>query len=240
MRQGQGTRPDSAQDQHQHNESPETEEPQPFRSSSNRAVTHIDRRPPTPEMAIAGHLPINPKLPHKTNSRVVIGTAEGGYSDSERFKTTNNTRQTPIVYVPNMEPQREIVGDAIYESMKKEYRRNERYARQRANVEVTHTRLEYERLDKEIREMSRRENKIRNFIRYQTNATLNDLSLYKHFPMVKMAKKPNFRQSDNMWGGNQEKQTVNVISEGRDFATTYSLMNTSMEGLTMTGGGNGH
>ena len=59
-------------------------------------------------------------------------------------------------------------------------------------------------------------------IRYQTSILLEDLKNYKQVPFARAAKKPNINLSDKMFGGQLERQTVVVVAENRDFATTYS------------------
>jgi hypothetical protein len=163
---------------------------------------------------------------NKTYSQVRLGS---GIEDdvSDRFLSTNKKYYPPIIYEPSKVPRRDMISEADTDNKRRQHKRDERRARMQANLDVTQTRIEYEELDKKIRDMRREEGKIGKRIRYQTAIVLDDLRAYKQQPLERMARKPNIKSADKMWGGHQERHTAKVIPEIRDFLTTY---NVSFEG----------
>ena len=155
-------------------------------------------------------------------SRVGVGGAgESGYangSEDDHFQTTNSVLYPPLIYRPSQPVTRNLVSEAEINFRKKEFQRAERYARMKANTDVTKTRLEYEIVEKEVHQLRRNHGRIENRIRYQTAMLLNDLKGFKSQPLVRMAKKQNIHLSDRMWNGNAEHN----VPENRDFLSTYN------------------
>lgn len=160
-------------------------------------------------------------------SRVGVGgdRVEGdvGYGAIEdRFLTTTNKYYPPLIYEPSKPVTRNILSEAESDTAKRERRRQERRARVEANLEVTKTRLEYEELQKQVREYSRSHTRAELALKYKTSMLLNDLKHYKQQPLERMAKKPNLALYEQMWGGNLRHDTLVSHPENRDFNTTYN------------------
>jgi hypothetical protein len=111
-----------------------------------------------------------------------------------------------------------LVSESELNFRKKQFRRNERYARMKANVDVTTNRLEFDTVEKEVRGLRRDHSRIEDRIRYQTAMFLNDLKCYKSKPLVRMAKKQNINLSDRMWNGTMDR----VGAEDREFKSVYT------------------
>lgn len=159
-------------------------------------------------------------------TRVGVGgtrdAADIGYghsvNDEDPFMTTNSKYYPPLIYRSSQPVARDLVSEAEINFRKKEFQRAERYARTKANMEVTKTRLEYEQVEKEVRSLRRDHGRVEDRIRYQTAMFLNDLKAYKSQPLVRMAKKQNINLADRMWNGNVEHN----VPENRDFQSTYN------------------
>jgi len=141
-----------------------------------------------------------------------------GRSDDDPFMTTNSKFYPPLIYKSSQAPSRDLVSETEINYQKKVFQRSERYARLKANMEVTETRLEYEQVQKEVRNLRRDHGRVEDRIRYQTAMFLNDLKAYKSQPLVRMAKKQNIHLADRMWNGNADPH----VSENRDFMSTYN------------------
>jgi hypothetical protein len=157
-------------------------------------------------------------------SRVGVGggraSSDVGYgrSDDDPFLTTNAHYYPPLHYSASQPVSRDLVSESEVNFRKREFQRNERYARMKANMDVTKTRLEYEVVIKEVQALRRNHGRLEDRIRYQTAMFLNDLKCYKSQPLVRMSKKQNIHLADRMWNGNQEHH----IPENRDFLSTYN------------------
>lgn len=159
-------------------------------------------------------------------SRIGVGgtrdASDVGYghsvSDEDPFMTTNSKYYPPLIYRSSQPVARDLVSEAEINFRKKEFQRAERYARMKANMEVTTTRLEYEQVEKQVRNLRRDHGRLEDRIRYQTSMFLNDLKAYKSQPLVRMAKKQNIHLADRMWNGNAEHH----VPENRDFLSTYN------------------
>jgi hypothetical protein len=156
-------------------------------------------------------------------SRVGVGGTNGadsgyGRNEDDPFLTTNAKYYPPLIYKPSQPVGRDLVSESEINFRKKEFQRAERYARLKANTEVTRVRLEYEQVEKEVRTLRRDHGRLEDKIRYQTAMFLNDLKGYKAQPLVRMAKKQNIHLSDRMWNGNVDHH----IPENRDFTSTYN------------------
>jgi len=151
-----------------------------------------------------------------------VGYGRGELDD--RFLTTNSKFYPPLIYGASKPVTRDLVSESEINFKKKEFQRSERYARMKANMDVTKNRLEYEEVEKKVRALRRDHSRIEDRIRYQTAMFLNDLKCYKKNPLVRMARKQNIHLSDRMWNGTGSingrlgKDAV----ETRDFASTYS------------------
>lgn len=167
------------------------------------------------------------------------GTAHGGGEVESRFSTTNSEFYKPLIYEPSKPVARHGISEAAANVIKRDYRRKERHARTAANLDVTRTRLEYEIMEKEMRNMRNQHTKAVDCIRYETAMLLNDLQCYKRQPLQRMNRKPNLTLSDRMWGGNQDAQTVVLVPENRDFNTTYNSSFQSSSLLTTLNRGSG-
>jgi hypothetical protein len=161
-------------------------------------------------------------------SRVGIGGERapnegyGGTDNEDFYRTTNSSLYPPLIYEPSQPVSRQLISDADMISHKKEYIRQQRHARKSANMEVTKTRIEYEALEKEIRALRRQHSRVEDNIRYKSNVFLDDLQSYRALPLQRMSKRQNMELSDRMWNGSMEKQTVQLVTDSRDFASTYS------------------
>jgi hypothetical protein len=143
-------------------------------------------------------------------------------SEDQRFLTTNTKFYPPLYYDPSQPPRRDLVSDAEQDFRKREYRRQQRNARLQANLDVTRVRLEYDELDKRARELNCLSRKVEDKIRYQTAILIEDMKSFRKMPLQRAGKKQNITQSDKMFGGHQDRFTVGVVQENRDFLTTYS------------------
>ena len=143
-------------------------------------------------------------------------------SEDRRFLTTNAKYYPQILYEPSKPPRREILSEAEADSKKREYRRQQRFARKEANMEVTRVRLEYEEVNSRVKELNRMASKNEDKLRYQTHILLDDLKSFKQMPMERIGRRPNLLLSDKIFGGQLDKQTTGVVPENRDFCTTYS------------------
>ncbi len=153
-------------------------------------------------------------------SRVGLG---GDVSEpDDQFLTTSSRFFPPLLYEPSQPVSRNLVSEADLAFKKKEFVRNQRYQRTQANLEITRQRIEAEQLEKQMRSLRREASRIEDSIRYKTSVMLNDLYNFKQQPLQRMAKRQNIHLADRMWGGSQEKQTVVLVPENRDFHTTYS------------------
>jgi hypothetical protein len=158
-------------------------------------------------------------------SRVGVGGGAGssgelpsGTVDDNPFLTTNAKFYPPLIYRPSQPVARDLVSESEINFRKKEFQRAERYARAKANMDVTRVRLEYEIVEKEVRALRRDHGRVEDRIRYQTAMLLNDLKGYKSQPLVRMAKKQNINLSDRMWNGNMPHH----VPEDREFTSTYN------------------
>ena len=155
-------------------------------------------------------------------SRLGVGggnESSTGYGrEDDPFLTTNAKYYPPLIYKPSQGVTRDLVSEAEINFRKKEFQRSERYARLQANMDVTKARLEYEIVQKEVRNLRRDHGRIEDRIRYQTSMFLNDLKAYKSQPLVRMAKKQNIHLADRMWNGNADPH----VAENRDFTSTYN------------------
>ena len=156
------------------------------------------------------------------NSRQHGGTYYQVNSEDKRFLTTNAKFYPEVIYEPSKPPRRDIISEAETDAQKREYRRQQRYARKEANLEVTRVRLEYEDLNRQVMELNRMSAKNEDKIRYQTHILLQDLRSYKQIPFERAGRRKNLALSDKIFGGQLDKQTTGVVPENRDFHTTYS------------------
>lgn len=170
----------------------------------------------------------------------------GALKEDDHFQTTNNKFYCPLIYKPSQPVTRDAVSEGEIQFRIKEYRRAQRHERLKANMDVTKTRLEYEAMQKELRGLHRQHARVEDNIRYKTAIFLQDLRAFRTQPLQRMAKRQNIELSDKMWGGNQERLTVGIAPEERDFATTYrtsydssilsqSMNINSLEGLKPSG-----
>lgn len=158
-----------------------------------------------------------------------------GYADApDASATTSRAYFSELIYEqPSARISREVVGDADRDSEARQRRRELRYERTKANLDVTTNRLEYDELHKQALQLTKNRNKNENMIRYESSIQLNDLKRFKDLPLQAMKKKPNFSVSDRMWGGQQRED-----SDGRDFATTYrTSFDSAVLTLPQSGGG---
>ena len=144
------------------------------------------------------------------------------FSENDRYLTTTNKFFPPLIYEPSQPVDRDLISDAALVARKKDYIRQQRYARKMANLEVTRTRLEFEAIQKEIRQLNRQQSRIEDNIRYKTNVFIEDLQQFRMQPLQRMAKRQNIELSDRMWNGSIEKQTVQLVPDERDFRSTYN------------------
>jgi len=185
---------------------------------------------------------INSKKIHVKNpmdwSRVGVGGDRDennigyGHDLKDNFTTTTQSFYPPLYYEPSMPVQRDLVSQCEVAFKKKEFRRQERRARMEANLQITKTRMEYEEIHKQIKELRRVHSKVDSKIKYATNILLNDLHHVKYIPLERMARKANISASDKMWGGSLRHETDLVAPETRDFGTTY---NTSFDSNVLVG-----
>lgn len=143
-------------------------------------------------------------------------------SEDRRFLTTTSKFYPPIIYEPSQPPRRVLVSEADMDTQKRNYRRQQRHARKEANLDVTRTRLEYEDLDKQVKELNRMASKNEDKIRYQTNILLEDLRTFKQLPFQRAGRRPNLPMADRIFGGQLDRNTTGVVADNRDFHTTYS------------------
>ena len=156
------------------------------------------------------------------NSRQQGGTHYQMNSEDRRFLTTNAKFYPQILYEPSKPPRREILSEAEADSKQREYRRQQRFARKEANLDVTRVRLEYEEVNSRVKELNRLASKNEDKLRYQTHILLDDLRSFKQMPLERIGRRPNLLLSDKIFGGQLDKQTTGVVPENRDFFTTYS------------------
>lgn len=156
------------------------------------------------------------------NSRQQGGSHYQINSEDRRFLTTNAKYYPQILYEPSKPPRREILSEAEADSKQREYRRQQRFARKEANMDVTRVRLEYEEVNARVKELNRMASKNEDKLRYQTHILLDDLKSFKQMPLERIGRRPNLLLSDKIFGGQLDKQTTGVVPENRDFFTTYS------------------
>jgi hypothetical protein len=153
-------------------------------------------------------------------------------NDASLFKTTNHTEKDSrmqyqtqslesypqFILETNCKPRRDKIGDADRIANEKEARRNARFSRQLSNSSITKNRIEYETLNREVKNINRRSSTIENRLRYNTNVLCDDLRQLKKVPLECVGLKPNLKLSDRMWSGSQRK-----VGEGvkTDYTTTY-------------------
>lgn len=112
-----------------------------------------------------------------------------------------------------------VKSDAETDASKRQYRRKARYERTQSNKQTALDRIEYNEMSSHLRSLRTTQFRIEDNVRYQTAIFLNDMKCFKKLPLELMAKKPNFRLSDKMWGGSARMQDV---AEERDFKSTYT------------------
>lgn len=142
----------------------------------------------------------------------------GSQSSQDRYTSTYKSYYPPVRYESSQPPARELLSDADKIFFEKDKVRAERYNRKKANIDVTLSRLEYEALQRESRNICRNANRNEDRIRYQTSVFLNDMKIYRKQPLETMAKKPNLPLSDQMWGGSFPHNQ----HEDRVFQSTYN------------------
>jgi len=142
----------------------------------------------------------------------------GSQSSQDRYTSTYKSYYPPVYYESSQPPIRNLESDADRSVKEKSKVRSERFNRKQANMDITFSRLEYERLKKESQEICRNQVRNEDRIRYQTSVFLNDMKLYRKQPLETMAKKPNLHLSDTMWGGHQQ----NNRQDERVFQSTYN------------------
>ena len=161
-----------------------------------------------------------------------MSEAARGSASTDRFKTTNTAYYPELIYEPSKPVRRELVSVAEENAVKRDQLRKARRARMDANMSVTHSRLEYDKLNTEIQQLGKTHAKMARVIRYETATLLNDLKCYKAQPLQRMAKKQIPHQYDKNLGGNLPRQTVVAVPESRDFSTTnrasYNMMNSTV------------
>lgn len=161
-----------------------------------------------------------------------MSKAARGSGNTDRFKTTNSTFYPELIYEPSKPVRRELVSDAEVNAIKRDQIRKARRARMDANMSVTQSRLEYDKLNNEIQQLGKIQTKMARVIRYETATLLNDLKCYKAQPLQRMAKKQIPHLYDKNLGGCLPKQTVVKVPESRDFSTTnrasYNMMNSTI------------
>lgn len=146
----------------------------------------------------------------------MAGDADDGTLD--RQMSVSSSYFAPLNYVPSKEVTRDVISDAERAYLSKESRRKKRAERTAYNRQATTDRLEFDVLNKQLRELRRAQYRNEDTIRYQTAIFLNDMKSFKKIPLELMAKKPNFRRSDRMFGGSLRNTDV---KDDRDFASTY-------------------
>ena len=142
----------------------------------------------------------------------------GSQSSQDRYTSTYKSYYPPVKYESSQPPARELQSDSERRYLEKDKIRAERYNRKKANMDVTLSRLEYEALQRESRNICRNQNRNEDRIRYQTSIFLNDMKIYRKQPLETMAKKPNLPLSDQMWGGTFPHNQ----HEDRVFQSTYN------------------
>lgn len=171
------------------------------------------------------YMPTGKRLLQSGTADLTRNGLGGGYEkldNNDQFLTTNSKLYPPLIYEASKPVARDLISDAELAYMKKKMFREQRYARTQANLAVTKVRIEHDALESEIRSLRRAQGRLDNRIRYQTNVFLNDLKSYKQQPLVRMARKQNIKLAERMWRGNADPQTVVLVPEKRDFATTYT------------------
>jgi hypothetical protein len=144
-----------------------------------------------------------------------------GWGAEDMYRSVSSTQYPPLIYEPSQPVRREALSMAMQEAAKREYRRQERYARKQANLEVTKNRLAFTSLNAQLREMHGTQSRIEDAIRYKSSIFLGDLQAFRQQPLQRMAKRQNMDLSEKMWSGNVEKQTVGLVRDNRDFSSTY-------------------
>lgn len=144
-----------------------------------------------------------------------------GWDADDMYRSVASMQYPPLIYEPSQPVRRDVPSLAMQEAAKREHRRQERYARKQANMDVTKNRLAYETLNAQLREMHRTQSRIEDAIRYKSSIFLGDLQSFRQQPLQRMSKRQNMDLSEKMWGGNLPKQTVGLVQDSREFTSTY-------------------
>lgn len=215
--------------------------PQPDDASSNHLMSSPERPSETfhPQMSQESPQQQRPyHQPWQTATELV-------YDPDDHYRSVASTQYPPLIYEPSQPVRREGESLAMQEAAKREYRRQERCARKNANMAVTEARLAYNQMNQHLRELARNQTRIEDAIRYKTSIFLGDLQSFRQQPLQRMAKRQNMELADKMFNGNVEKQTVGLVSDSRDFTSTYRASFDSeklrqSQALSGHEGGSGH
>eukprot|EP00981_Chlorochromonas_danica_P002272 scaffold440_cov277-Ochromonas_danica.AAC.6 len=185
---------------------------------------------------------LNSTLQHGRLKENGDGDGTGGSDDvDDHYLTMTNKFYAPLEYNSSSSNHhssggitRNAISDAELAFRTKEYRRQQRYQRKQANMEVTKNRLEYENMIKELQSLHRTQARIEDNIRYKTSIFLQDLRAFRTQPLQRMAKRQNIELADRMWRGSQAMM-LDSSKEGdgggggggggggkQDFLTTYN------------------
>lgn len=88
------------------------------------------------------------------------------YNDVEdQYQTMSDTYYPKLIYQPSKPVTREIIGDAMTEANRKRHIREERYKRKLHNTNITATRIEFEELEREMREKRNEQRRAQDSVR---------------------------------------------------------------------------
>jgi hypothetical protein len=89
------------------------------------------------------------------------------YNDVEdQYQTMSDKYYPKLIYQPSKPVTRDIIGDAMNEANRKRQIREERYKRKLHNTNITATRIEFEELEREMREKRNEQRRAQDMVRF--------------------------------------------------------------------------
>lgn len=152
------------------------------------------------------------------------GGSYDGINTDMLYRSVNSEMYPELIYENSKDVRRNVVSDASIAWNSKQALRAARYARTKANLDVTATRIQYDEAKDRLRELKRLEKQNNSVVLYQTNAFLNDVKSFKKQPLEIVSKKPHLSKSDSMWGGSMKyiiNPNSNSSSSAADMQSTY-------------------
>ena len=147
---------------------------------------------------------------------------------AEQYVTASMAKFPPMQFHPGIGVTRDgCIGDAEKLYLEREHKRNARYARTAANMQITKDRLELEELTEAITDLRKTQKSASGMLQYNSNVFLRDMKELKKQPLQCMQKKPNPKQFKLMWSGTFHPAHSTTSNGALDYTVKESIQEES-------------